>query len=172
MSAGFNGVSGDAAHAELHQSASRLRFLVEDQGWTLGETPLLARLIRGHSSTRERAVTRYLDAVDGNPSTVLAADAARLTQASQQTASLAMRAASAANAGPEALAADLAAVEGALAAVRRAKGFFTAAAGEAQADGERLITAFSDLGEAEQHLALAADALAERRWAPRLGAVS
>lgn len=112
MSAGFNGASDATAHAELHQSASRLRFLVEDQGWTLGGTPLMARLIRGHDSTGERAVARYLDAVEGNPAAVLSADAGRLTQASHQTASLAMRAASAPNAGPEALAADLAAVEG------------------------------------------------------------
>jgi len=171
MSAGLNGAPGQAVHAELHQSATSLRTLIDDEGWTLGDTPLLARLIRGQDSSGDRAVARYLDTADGDASAVLAADAARLTQASQQTASLAMRAASASNAGAETLAADLAAVEGALAAVRRAKGFFASVAEEAQASGERWNAALSELGEAEQHLALAADALAERRWAARLGAV-
>jgi hypothetical protein len=172
MSSGFNGAAGQSAQAELHRSASRLRALVESEGWTLGETGLMSRLIRGHTSTSDRAVARYLDAVEGGPSAALAMDAARVTELTRETAALAMRAASASTTGADALASDLAAVEGALAAMRRAKVFFTAAAEEAQADGERLTSAFSGLSEAEQYLALAADALAERRWAVRHGAVS
>ncbi|WBQ09340.1 hypothetical protein L2D01_10575 [Hyphomonadaceae bacterium ML37] len=172
MSAGLNGAPGQAVHAELHQSATSLRTLIDDEGWTLGDTPLLARLIRGQDSSGDRAVARYLDAAEDNPSAVLAADLERLAGLSRQTAMLAMRAASASDAGPEALAADLAAVEGALAAVRRAQGFFLSVAEEAEAESGRLTGALSDLDEAEQHLALAADALAERRWATRLGAVS
>jgi len=172
MSAGFNGASGATAQAELHRTASRLRTLIDAEGWNLGEPGLMSRLIRGHDSTGERAVARYLDAAGDSPPAALAADAGRVSDLSRETAALAMRAASAANTGPDALASDLAAVEGALAAVRRARVFFTAAAGEAEADDMRLTAAFTDLGEAEQHLALAADALAERRWAVRHGAVS
>lgn len=172
MSAGLNAGSGATSHAELRSSASRLRTLVEAEGWSLGESGLMSRLIRGHNSSGDRAVARYLDAAEGNSSAVLASDLAQLTGLSRDTALLAMRAASAANPGTDVLAADLAAVEGALAAVRRAKGFFAAAAEEAQTSGEHVDAAFLQLGEAEQHLALAADALAERRWAVRHGAVS
>ncbi|MGY6627329.1 MAG: hypothetical protein ACXIVL_02335 [Oceanicaulis sp.] len=172
MSAGLSAGSGATSHAELRSSASRLRTLVEAEGWNLGEPGLMSRLIRGHNSTGDRAVSRYLDTAEGDSSVVLASDLAQLTGLSRDTASLAMRAASGANPGTDVLAADLAAVEGALAAVRRAKGFFTAAAQEAEADDEGLTAAFTDLSEAEQHLALAADALAERRWAVRHGAVS
>lgn len=172
MSAGFNGASGGTAQADLHRTASRLRSHIESEGWSLGETGLMSRLIRGHNSTSERAVARYLEAAEDNPSQVLASDAALVTDMSRETAALALRAASARQTGADNLAADLAAVEGALAAVRRAKTFFSAAAEEAEADGERLTAAFNELSQAEQHLALAADALAERRWAVRHGAVS
>ncbi|MCH8490546.1 MAG: hypothetical protein LAT81_11540 [Oceanicaulis sp.] len=172
MSAGFNGAPAQSTQAELHRTASRLRTLIESEGWSLGETGLMSRLIRGHHSTSDRAVARYLDGIEVSPSIALTTDAARVTSLTREAAVLGMRAASASNAAADGLSSDLAAVEGALAAVRQAKGFFTAAAEEAQADGERLTAAFSDLGEAEQHLALAADALAERRWAVRHGAVS
>ncbi len=172
MSAGFNGASAPAAQAELHRTAARLRTMIETQGWSLGETRLMSRLIRGHDSSGDRAVARYLEAIEDSPSDALAVDAGMVADLSRETASLALRAASGRDAGADTLASDLAVVESALAAVRRAKVFFTAAAGEAQADDARVTAAFVELGEAEQHLALAADALAERRWAVRHGAVS
>ncbi len=172
MSSGFNGAAGQSAQADVQRSAARLRTHIESEGWSLGETGLMSRLIRGHTSTSDRAVARYLAVIDDNPSAALALDAAQVTDLTRETAALAMRAASARQAGADSLAADLAAVEGALAAVRRAKAFFTAAAEEAEADDAGLTAAFTELSEAEQHLALAADALAERRWAVRHGAVS
>ncbi|MCC5995428.1 MAG: hypothetical protein JJU18_03530 [Oceanicaulis sp.] len=171
MSAGLT--NGAGQRSDVRQSASELRALVEDEGWTLtGGTPLLSRLIRGSAPDSAPAVTRYIETAGEGASARLIADAGRVTALSRRTADRALAAAAEPGAGPERLAGDLASVEGALAAVRRAKVFFTAAADKAEADDEHLTSAFSELHEAEQHLALAADALAERRWAVRHGAVS
>jgi hypothetical protein len=172
MSGGLTGGQAASTHADLRRTAASLRALVDEEGWSLGGAGLMARLIRGHDGSTEHAVERYLEAVDDTPSAALTQDARRVSVLSRETASLAIRAASAGESSDGDLAGDLAAVEGALAAVRCAQGFFVAAADAAQAVDEPMTRAFADLGEAEQGLARAADALAERRWAARLGAVS
>ena len=172
MSGGLAGGQAASAHADLHRTAARLRALVDEEGWRLGGAGVMARLIRGHDGSTQQAVAHYLEAVEETPAAALAQDARRVSALSRETATLAMRAASAGANRDDDLAGALAAVEGALAAVRRAQGFFVAAADAAQAVDEPMTRAFADLGEAEQGLARAADALAERRWAARLGAVS
>lgn len=172
MSAGLNNGASVTRASEVRHSAIELRTLIETEGWVLnGGTPLMARLIRG-SAPGETSLARYLDAAQDPVSEQMTEDARRVADLTRQTVRLALDAAGQRGAGPDYLAADLAAVEGALTAVRRSGRFFAAAAGEAGSDSETLMRALTDLDKAEHDLALAADALAERRWALRTGAVS
>jgi hypothetical protein len=167
-----------AAQIELREQANALADRLEQHGWAVSATPaettrsFLGRLIGG------------ADAVDETGSDPVALYLANygVAQAEQdlatlivETGSLADQALSVAAAdGPISsadLARDIAAVERALGAVRRAKSFFTQVSERGQWQEELTIQLYNIVA-AETRLAASADALAERRWAMRSGLFS
>ncbi|MGJ3232677.1 MAG: hypothetical protein ACFE0P_12870 [Oceanicaulis sp.] len=166
--------------AALRGEADALAALVERAGWSLAPAPgdqarsFLGRLIGGAADDSEAApdpVAVYLDSAGA-----LDAIAADVSGLAGETRDVARRAAAVAGA-PEGLARaslerDIAAAEGALGAVRRARAFFLEV--ETRIGGAHAPVAEGVLAlkAAETALAEAADALAERRWAGRGDALS
>lgn len=163
----------NAAQIELREQATALADRLDQRGWAVSATPaeatrsFLGRLIGGSDAANEATsdpVELYLAGYD-------AAQAEQdLATLMVETEALADTALSVAGAeGPitsSALARDIAAVERALGAVRRAKGFFTQVSERGQWQ-EALAIQLQNVVAAEARLAASADALAERRWAMR-----
>ncbi|MFP4518646.1 MAG: hypothetical protein ACLFQ5_04240 [Oceanicaulis sp.] len=160
------------AQASLRETAALLTEAIDQAGWSLTPPPgaqarsFLGRLIGGGDAEADPGadpVSAYL----AEAATVqrIAADITSLTERARSVS----QTADAVAAAPEglsrtALERDIAAAEGALGALRRAKAFF-AAVGERVDGGNAAVTdRLAALRQAEAGLADAADALAERRW--------
>jgi hypothetical protein len=171
-----------ADQVELRSAANALADRIDQAGWTLSATPaearrsFLNRLIGGRSDEGEAepeddAVTLYLASVS-TPQAV-EADLISLIDGADDVAAQTLTVASSDDAlGARALADDLAAVERALGAVRRATAFFDAVLAQGGWDDASVFGLAAQLETAraaETRLAASADALAERRWAARSG---
>ena len=171
-----------AGQVELRSAANALADRLEEAGWTLGATPaetrrsFFDRLIGGGSDEdegepKDDPVTLYL-ATASTPQAV-EADLARLIDGADDVAAQTLSVASSDDAlSARTLADDLAAVERALGAVRRATAFFEAVlaqGGWEEAAAYALTAQLETARAAETRLAASADALAERRWAARSG---
>lgn len=169
--------------AELRALAQSLSDLIDENEWTLTENSedatrsFLGRLIGGADAEASEVeapsrVALYLEA-EPELAWAVTRDIEQIVLPAGQLAQLAISVASADGQLPaDALARDIAASESALGAVRRAKAFFAAIGGEAELaeDHRALLSASLErLARSERALAVAADALAERRWATRTG---
>ena len=162
---------------ELRSLAAAVEVRIRENGWTLrpaasdGARRLLGRLIGGGSpqpvaENGSDPVALYLTR---NPADAALVDMAELMGDAAALGGLVAEVA-AFERGLDAasLNLDIAAAEGALAAVRRAAAFFEAVGDASDLDGDReavFDAQLADLRRAQRGLALAADALAERRWA-------
>lgn len=169
--------------AELRALAQSLSDLIDDNAWTLtansddAARSFLGRLIGGGEAetASEDASTRVAQYRDAEPDLVQAVtrDIEQIVRPAENLARLAISVASSdGQLGSQALARDIAASETALGAVRRAKSFFSvlSEAIEVSPDhGAQLAASLERLARSERALAVAADALAERRWATRTG---
>lgn len=170
-----------AGQIELRSAANALADRLEQAGWTVSATPAEAtrsffdRLLGGgdedEAEPQDDPVALYL-ATASTPETV-EADIAGLIEDSNDVAAQSLSVASSDDAlGARTLADDLAAVERALGAVRRANGFFEAVLAQGDWDERAAYALEAQLENArasETRLAASADALAERRWAARSG---
>jgi hypothetical protein len=165
----------NAVQVQLRDQANGLADRLELQGWTLSSTPaeatrsFLGRLIGGADTVEEAgsdSVALYLAQSDAERAQQ---DLAGLVAETQALADQTLVVASVDGViSSSALARDLAAVERALGAVRRAKAFFTEVSQQAGWQ-DALTLDLYNIVAAERRLATAADALAERRWATRSG---
>ena len=183
----LNASGGDAitpAQTELRQTSAELVSAAEAQGWTLERdgaglgARVLNRLLTGGSDEDEvdDGLTRYLsvtapdDAAAGEAVAAVAVDVRRAAELAAELSHDAEAVATAdAIADARALAADIAAAERALAALRRADALFVEAAGALEARYSQdaaapLRSAIARLEEARTRLTEATDALARRRW--------
>ena len=169
---------------ELRGVANALADRLDQAGWAVSATPAEAtrsffnRLIgggdRGEASPRTDPVMAYL-AVATTSETV-EADIIGLIEETDAVSAQALGVADSETAlGARTLANDLAAVERALGAVRRAADFFQAVLAQGEwddASSSDLETRLEAVRAAETRLAASADVLAERRWAVRSGLFS
>jgi hypothetical protein len=165
----------------LRANADALATRLETAGWTITATPAEAtrsffgRLIGGSDSVedadeRPDAVVAYLGSADfqtvENDLEALVAETRALADQTLLVAS------SDGVIEASALTRDIASVERALGAVRRAEDFFESVIDRESWDNAAeaaLLARLQGAGAAEARLASAADALAERRWATRSG---
>lgn len=172
--------AGAETQLDLRGRAEALSVQVEAAGWTLAREDaargFLGRLIGGgDDSSADDPVAAYLAWPDGAPADQALADLSALNALTMQVVD-AVRAVSDTMSGLdlETLDRDIAAAERALGAARRAHDFFDEVANRLHVDAElqdALVAALDRQAVAEDSLAEAADALAQRRWALRSGLV-
>lgn len=171
-----------STQTELRQSAIALASYIDEAGWSLGDDAgeatrsFLGRLIGGDNgqvSNSNSAVDNYIAERVSAPQMV--ADLTGLVDETQSVSVQALRVASTDSVlNLEGLDRDIAMTERALGAVRRAAAFFKEVyvrASLSESEENELNEQITALKTAESHLAISADALAERRWAIRQGAI-
>ncbi len=164
-----------SAQEDLRTAMAALRTRqAEAGGWTLGGSGsargLMSRLVGGAAS-RSDAVRSYLDTAGDSAASYLAGDIVLAAGLASDVAEAADVVASARVALPESLLVrDIAEVESAISAMRRARTFFQAVAtddraGFGSAERVTISEALSRLDRSIGALVRSADALADRRWA-------
>lgn len=168
-----------AEQVQLREQAANLAARLEEANWAITATPeeatrsFFGRLIGGAQTVESNAIDTVAAYLDDADLLRVDSDINGLVGETQTLADVTLIVASAdGSIDSGSLERDLAKVERALGAVRRANDFFVAVADHnswGEDEAQSIAAWVIMIGHAETRLATAADALAERRWASRSG---